>query len=513
VLLRVVLFSFLLLLLPSTVHAQKRVALVIGNSSYQHAGELANPKNDATDMAASLRSAGFQVIEGYDLNKAALDRKIRDFATALRGAQAGLFFYAGHGLQVSGQNYIVPVDAELTTESALDFEMVRLDLVHRTMEREAPTNILILDACRNNPLARNLARAMGTRSAAIGRGLAAVESGAGTLISFSTQPGNVALDGAGRNSPFAGALVKHMSSSQDDLGSILIAVRNDVMEETQRKQVPWEHSAMTGRFYFKAPMAVPPSTTPSQAALSEAERAWSVVKDTKSVALLESFITRYKDTFYAEVARERIELLKANIGSTSVQPVSPPVVPNLAKSAAAPASPPTRVRGTVEAVNGSMLTVKSRDGRTTYNVEMTDNVAVRGIVKAPLSDIKDNSFIGVTGLPQADGSQKAVEIHIFPEPMRGVGEGHRPWDLLPNSTLTNATVARVRGDEILLTYKEGEKKIIVAPETIIVTYVPGSKDELKPGAKIFIAGANKRNDGTLEAASISVGRGGLTPPM
>ena len=120
-LLRVVLFSFLLLLLPSTVHAQKRVALVIGNSTYQHAGELANPKNDATDMAASLRSAGFQVIEGYDLNKAALDRKIRDFATALRGAQAGLFFYAGHGLQVSGQNYIVPVDAELTTEFSARF--------------------------------------------------------------------------------------------------------------------------------------------------------------------------------------------------------------------------------------------------------------------------------------------------------------------------------------------------------------------------------------------------------
>jgi tripartite-type tricarboxylate transporter receptor subunit TctC len=315
----------LLVVLPSAVHAQKRVALVIGNSSYQHAGELANPKNDATDMAASLRSAGFQVIEGYDLNKAALDRKIRDFATALRGAQAGLFFYAGHGLQVSGQNYIVPVDAELTTEAALDFEMVRLDLVHRTMEREAPTNILILDACRNNPLARNLARAMGTRSATIGRGLAAVESGAGTLISFSTQPGNVALDGVGRNSPFAGALVKHMTSSQDDLGSILIAVRNDVMEVTQRKQVPWEHSAMMGRFYFKAPTnAAPPPSTSSPQANLEAERAWNLAKDTKSSAVLKSFIQRYSDTFYADLARERIEQLQANVGTPSVTPAERP---------------------------------------------------------------------------------------------------------------------------------------------------------------------------------------------
>ena len=154
----------LLALLPSIAHADKRVALVIGNSAYKHAGELANPKNDATDMAAALKKLSFHVIEGFDLDKAGLDRKIRDFATALAGADVGLFFYAGHGLQVAGQNYIVPVDAELTTAASLDFEMVRLDLVHRTMEREAPTNILFLDACRNNPLARNLARALGTRS-------------------------------------------------------------------------------------------------------------------------------------------------------------------------------------------------------------------------------------------------------------------------------------------------------------------------------------------------------------
>jgi hypothetical protein len=176
-----------------------------------------------------------------------------------------------------------------------------------------------------------------------------------------------------------------------------------------------------------------------------------------------------------------------------------------------------RVRGTVEGVDGPMLTVKSRDGQTTYRVKMADNVAVRGIVRAPLSDIKQNSFIGVTGMPQADGSQKAVKIHIFPEAMRGTGEGHRPWDLMPNSTMTNATVAQmvkgVQGDEITLKYKDGEKKIVVVPNTTIVTYVPADKSELKPGAKIFIAAANKKEDGTLEAATISVGRDGITPPM
>ena len=178
--------------------------------------------------------------------------------------------------------------------------------------------------------------------------------------------------------------------------------------------------------------------------------------------------------------------------------------------------PPVRVRGTVEAIDGPMLTVKSRDGQT-LKVKMADNVAVRGVAKASFSDVKQNSFIGVTGMPQADGSQKAVEIHIFPEALRGAGEGHRPWDLMPNSTMTNATVAQmvkgVEGNEITLKYKDGEKKIVVAQNTSIVSYVPADKSELKPGAKIFIAAAKKNDDGTLDAPSISVGRDGLAPPM
>jgi len=189
----------------------------------------------------------------------------------------------------------------------------------------------------------------------------------------------------------------------------------------------------------------------------------------------------------------------------------------LSASASLAQQPQTvRVRGTVEAADGPVITVKARDGQT-LKVKLTDNAAVRGIVKAALSDIKENSFIGVTGMPQADGSQKAVEIHIFPEAMRGTGEGHRAWDLQPSSTMTNATVAQmvkgVSGDEITLKYKEGEKKIVVAPDTVIVTYLPGDKSELKPGAKIFIAAANKKDDGTLEAAAVSVGRNGITPPM
>jgi formylglycine-generating enzyme required for sulfatase activity len=258
--------------------AQKRVALVIGNSAYQHTPKLTNPKNDATDIAAALKKHGFVVVEGFDLDKVAFDRKVREFSAALKGAEAGLFFYAGHGLQVGGQNYLVPIDAKAETEDALDWEMLKADVVQRAMERSTNTNILFFDACRDNPLARNLARSMGTRSNFVGRGLATIESGVGTLISFSTQPGNVALDGSGRNSPFAGALVKQLSTSTDDVNSMLIAVRIEVMKETQRKQIPWEHTALTGRFYFqqRSPQpevinTLPPIKMPPPEELARAE--------------------------------------------------------------------------------------------------------------------------------------------------------------------------------------------------------------------------------------------------
>ena len=231
----------------------KRIALVIGNSAYKNAPLLANPTNDAEDVAKTLSGLGFQVTKSLDLNKTDMDRALSSFASSLKGAEVGLFFYAGHGMQVSGQNYLVPVDAKLESPSALDFETVRLDVVQRIMENETLTNVLILDACRDNPLTRNLARAMGTRSGAIGKGLAAQESGAGTIISYSTQPGNVALDGlGGRNSPFAVALVKHLPSEGTSLSSILVKVRNDVMAATAKRQVPWEHSALTNELVLAA---------------------------------------------------------------------------------------------------------------------------------------------------------------------------------------------------------------------------------------------------------------------
>jgi Domain of unknown function (DUF5666) len=174
-----------------------------------------------------------------------------------------------------------------------------------------------------------------------------------------------------------------------------------------------------------------------------------------------------------------------------------------------------RVRGTIERLDGSNYVIKARDGAE-LKVALADNPQIAGVVKASLSDIKQGSFVGVTAMPQADGSQRALEVHIFPEAMRGTGEGHYPWDLRPQSTMTNANVEQVvtavDGPTLTLKYKGGEKKISVPANTPIVVYVQGDKSELKPGAKVFIV-AVKQADGTLQGRAWRVGRDGITPPM
>ena len=174
-----------------------------------------------------------------------------------------------------------------------------------------------------------------------------------------------------------------------------------------------------------------------------------------------------------------------------------------------------RVRGTIERVDGDTYFVKARNGDE-LKLKLAPNAAVVALVQASLTDIKPGSYVGVAGMPQADGSQKALEVHIFPEGMRGTGDGHRSWDLQLTSTMTNGnveqTTASSDGQVLTLKYKDGEKKIIVPTGIPIVAYLPGDVNELKAGARIFISAANKQPDGTLQAARVNVGRG-VAPPM
>ncbi|HXE69685.1 MAG TPA: caspase family protein [Hyphomicrobiaceae bacterium] len=327
---RIIVFVCALMALwpSSAAHAEKRVALVIGNSAYQNTGELRNPSNDAADVTAALARLGFQVTDGRDLDKRAMERAIRQFGLSLEGADVALFFYAGHGIQVGGQNHLIPVDARLASEGDVDFETLPLSLVLKQMEREAKTSLVLLDACRDNPLARNLARTMGTRAITIGTGLAEVKTGIGTLIGFSTQPGNVAADGVGRNSPYAGALLKHMESSNKDVSGILVDVRNDVLRVTNGTQVPWEHTSLTGQVYFRDAPAPPPEPAHAVPAApsgrnydKEMEIAlWDAVKDSKSPAILKTYLDRFPKGTFAGLARVLME--EADKGSRA--PGTPP---------------------------------------------------------------------------------------------------------------------------------------------------------------------------------------------
>jgi hypothetical protein len=185
-------------------------------------------------------------------------------------------------------------------------------------------------------------------------------------------------------------------------------------------------------------------------------------------------------------------------------------------ASSASAQETVRIRGTIERVEGPVFVVKNRDGAE-LKLTVTDNPLFVAIVKSTMADIKQGMFVGSTGMSQPDGSQKAIEVHIFPESMRGTGEGHYDWDLKPQTKMTNAnveqTVAGVDGQMLSVKYKDGEKKLLVTPETAVVTYVTGDRSDLKPGTKVFVAAAKKQADGTLQTPRITYGKDGLTPPM
>ena len=236
----------------------KRVALVIGNSAYAHVRALPNPTNDARSIAKSLRDIGFVVTEGSDLDRTAMQSTIRDFLREAARAQIAVVYYAGHGIQVDGRNYLVPIDLQFRAGSGLTDTMMDMDTIMAGLDDQVRTNILILDACRNNPMAPKVASSGPARDIEAGSsGLAAPSSlgagstlGAGTLIAFATAPGQVALDGEGANSPFSAALTRHIGTPGLEVQQMLTRVRAEVVAATKGKQVPWSNSSLLGEVYL-----------------------------------------------------------------------------------------------------------------------------------------------------------------------------------------------------------------------------------------------------------------------
>jgi len=235
----------------------RRVALVIGNGAYARVRPLPNPTNDARAMAKSLRDIGFVVTEGTDLDRAAMQATIRDFLRDAARSQVAVVYYAGHGVQIDGRNYLVPVDIQFQAGNGMTDAMMDMDTIMAGLDDQVRTNILILDACRNNPMAPKLASAGPARDIEAGSGLAAPATlgagstlGAGTLIAFATAPGQVALDGEGANSPFSAALTRHIGTPGLEVQQMLTRVRAEVVAATKGKQVPWSNSSLLGEVYL-----------------------------------------------------------------------------------------------------------------------------------------------------------------------------------------------------------------------------------------------------------------------
>ncbi|TIO09437.1 caspase family protein [Mesorhizobium sp.] len=313
----------------------KRVALVIGNSKYAHAVALPNPANDARLIASTLRNAGFQVIEGIDQDNAGMHSLISRFTEQSYDADLAVIFYAGHGMQVDGKNFLIPVDAELTSPAYLKTRTVQIDDFMAALPAEPAIGVIILDACRDNPLARTLAASMPkSRSASFGTGLAPIEAksdGVGTggiLIAYATDPGAIAFDGNGVNSPYSAALARHLTEPGVEIQSALTRVRGQVTETTQGRQRPW-HNASLGREVFlgqsvaEAAPATKPVVVGASGATTSApapvtneppsweveQRLWDEASKRNSIPFYEAYLEQFPNGRFATVARLNIDQL------------------------------------------------------------------------------------------------------------------------------------------------------------------------------------------------------------
>ena len=342
--------------------AERRVALVIGNSDYAHAGTLRNPRNDASDMAETLTRLGFEVTLGLDLDQQKFAKTIDRFGRQLDDASVALLFYAGHGLQVSEKNYLVSTNARLDSEFLVTSEAIELNAIIGLMESKVPTNLVFLDACRNNPLSDRLRQNLAAvkRSANLGRGLARVEpTGRDTLIAFAAAPGQEAADGRDRNSPFTAALLKHLPRPNVEVSVMLKEVAAEVRRITRNEQRPQQLSDMTRTFYFakaEPATATVSDATPSAAvALTPApaqlprtdDRAlelafWNSVEATNNCGSTRAYLQRFPNGTFVGLARlaEQRQCAPERPAAVTSAPVPQSAAEKLANAAVSPAPSP-----------------------------------------------------------------------------------------------------------------------------------------------------------------------------
>ena len=316
----------------------RRVALIIGNGAYAHATELANPRNDAQAIAEALRRVGFaQVIVQEDLDRVAFQRALQAFTKEARSSDMALVFYAGHGIEMGGQNFLIPVDATLASDVDVAFEAVPLDLVMRAVEGAKRLRIVLLDACRNNPFATRMVRSLGgTRS--VGRGLARIEPPGDMLVAYAAKDGQVAEDGIGTNSPFTEGLLKHIETPGLEIQFLLRKVRDSVLQSTSYRQEPHVYGSLGGDpYYLMAPVEQPKAATQSAGTSTETRMAldlafWQAIESSGDQGAFEEYLRQFPEGVFAGLAKLRLSRLSAldqgrasgQVASLGEQPIGPP---------------------------------------------------------------------------------------------------------------------------------------------------------------------------------------------
>src|SRR3984957_19368027 len=306
--------------------AEKRVAFVVGNGAYKNVAQLPNPPMDAKAMAAVLGNVGFEVVEGTNLTRDKMTEKLLEFGKKAQGADVAVFFYAGHGIAVSGTNYLLPVDADIKSE--MDVKLgaaINIDLTLDQPRSDAKVKLVFLDACRDNPFAAKI-KSTATRSVSVGSGLAEMKSGEGTLIAFATGPGQTALDGQeGNNSPFTRALIDHITKPGVEIQQAMTEVRAEVNEETNKAQLPWGHTNLIGEVYLNPAAAPPPAAVataapsgpaPAMVATTAAPGSdvevefWRSIKETNKPEELNAYLSQYPNGQFKPLALSRLAALE-----------------------------------------------------------------------------------------------------------------------------------------------------------------------------------------------------------
>ncbi len=415
--------SIWLLIQPAS--AEGRVALVIGNGSYEKVPELPNPPRDAADIGRALERLNFKVTQIKNATAHEMRKAVVDFGRAAEGAEMAVVFYAGHGMEVGGENWLIPTSAELRSDADIESEAVSLRSISLQVSKARQLGLVVLDACRNNPFAAKMRRSLATR--AVTRGLAPTEPSDNVLIAYAARDGTTASDGDGRNSPFTTALLRHIETPGLEITFLFRRVRDDVMTATKREQQPFVYGSLSKEeIYLRAPVAsalAKPPTNPVNVAPAEDEKLWQAIQTSTVTGLYEDFLSRYPKSSHAAEARQRIKDFKSK---------------ELAAASPATASPRPEDNAST-AKEGETSSPKSSD-RTLFTTEDGQKVAAVGTAQrlnmptfaiAPVSNgpLSANSkFVGVWSSKRGwNGKGRYAMVIITDVSATGLARGYYLW--------------------------------------------------------------------------------------